>query len=392
MTSLLVKWFVKDHEHVEEAAVRTSYGVLAGKVGVVCNLLLFAIKGLIGVLIGSISVIADAFNNLSDAASSIIGYVGVKLAERPADKEHPFGHGRYEYIAGLAVAFLVVQVGFTCFKNALGKIWNPQEIQVSWWMLVFLCLTIGVKLWMGFFQRSLGQRIQSTVLKATSTDSFGDVGVTGATVLSLLIGRFTGLQIDGIMGLIVSVIVVIAGVRIVKETLAPLLGEAVPVEVYQKVTEYVEQSEMVYGTHDLIVHNYGPSRLMATIHAEVANDADMEEIHEEIDRIERDAMRDLGILLVIHMDPVAVNDERLNQLREQINEIVRGIEPRSSIHDLRMVNGVHQINLIFDMILPHEKRKDAELIRGQVIEQVRRLDERYACVIQVEYGFVFEED
>lgn len=388
MTELLVKWFVKDYKNVEDPKVRTSYGVMASLVGVVCNVLLFLIKVLVGTLIHSISVVADAFNNLSDAASSIISFVGVKLAERPADEEHPFGHGRYEYIAGLIVAFLVLQVGVQCFGSSIEKIRNPQEVAFQWSTIVILCIPVAVKIWMGFFNRKLGNKIQSTVLKATAADSFGDVCITTATVLSLIVGHLSGLKIDGFMGLVVSVFVIIAGINIIKETLKPLLGEAVPMEVYTRVTEFVERYEDVYGTHDLIVHNYGPSKLMATIHAEVANDADIEVTHEMIDKIEREAMEELGILLVIHMDPIAVHDERCAYLKQRLNEIVKEIEPKASIHDLRIVNGVHQINLIFDMILPHSQREHAETIRQRVIERVRMEDERYACVIQVEYGYI----
>lgn len=392
MTTLLLKCFVKDYEHSEDSHVRTKISVMASIVGICCNLVLFALKVIVGTMIHSIAVIADAFNNLSDAASSVIGFVGVKLAERPADEEHPFGHGRYEYIAALAVAFLVLQVGFTCFGNSIDKIRNPQEVEMSAVTLILLCLPIGVKLWMGMFNRKLAKRIHSTVLKATAADSFGDVGVTGATVLSLLIGKITGLQIDGIMGLIVSVVVMIAGVNIVKDTLEPLLGEAIPWEVYQKVTKYVESYPEIYGTHDLIVHNYGPSKMMATIHAEVANDVDIETTHELIDMIEKNAMDDLGMLLVIHMDPIAVHDERLQQIKLRLSEVVREIEPKGSIHDLRMVNGVHQINLIFDMVLPHGQKERAEQIREYVSQKMKEDDERYVCVIQIEHGFISENE
>ena len=259
MTDLLVRRFIPDHEDIHDEQVRTQYGILASMVGIICNLVLFSAKLAAGLMVHSISVMADAFNNLSDAASSVISFVGVKLAERPADKEHPFGHGRYEYIAGLAVAFLVLQVGFSCFGSSLDKIWHPQEVAFSWYTVLILCIPIAVKIWMGVFNRTLGKRIQSTVLKATAADSFGDVCITGATVLSLVVGHISGLKIDGFMGVIVSVFVMIAGIKIIKETLEPLLGEAVPMEVYRKVTDYVESYPCVYGTHDLIVHNYGPT-------------------------------------------------------------------------------------------------------------------------------------
>lgn len=390
MTELLVRWFVKDRENTEDPKVRTQYGVMASLVGVCCNVFLFLVKIIAGTAMHSISVVADAFNNLSDAASSVISFIGVKLAERPADKEHPFGHGRYEYIAGLVVAFLVLQVGMTCMKSSAEKILHPQEVAFQWGTVLLLLIPIAVKVWMGLFNRKLAKRIHSTVLKATAADSFGDVGVTGVTVLSLVIGHVTGLKVDGYMGAVVSVLVMLAGINIVKDTLEPLLGEAVPLEVYSRVTEFVERYPEVYGTHDLIVHNYGPSKLMATLHVEVANDVDVEASHEAIDRIEREAQEELGIFLVIHMDPIAVHDERLQQLKRRINEIVGEIEPGGSIHDLRIVNGVHQINLIFDLTLPYECSKNAEWVREQVVEKMRGEDPRYACVIQVEHSFISE--
>ena len=308
MTDFLVRHFVKNSEKVNDIHVRTAYGQLAGIVGIICNLTLFTAKLVIGVLLRSISVMADAFNNLSDAASSIISFVGAKLAGKPADEDHPFGHGRIEYISACIVAFLVIQVGFTLFQQSIGKIREPEDMSFSLISLAILALSIGVKLWMSVFNRKLGKRIHSSVMKAAAADALGDVCTTAATVFSLAVYGIWNVNLDGIVGLVVSVVVMIAGVNIARETLAPLIGEAISPDVYKKITSFVESYDGILGSHDLIVHNYGPSRSMASIHAEVSNEEPIEVSHEIIDRIEREAMREIGMTLVIHMDPVAVND------------------------------------------------------------------------------------
>lgn len=389
MTDFLVRIFVKNYQEIENQQVRTDYGVLSSIVGVICNVILFGIKITVGFLMNSISVMADAFNNLSDAASSIISFVGVKLANRPADKEHPFGHGRYEYISALAVAFLVLQVGLSCMKSAINKILHPSLISSSWLAIGILTVSIFLKVWLGLFNRKLGSRINSSVMKATAADAFGDVLITSATVISVIVGHLSGLKIDGYMGFVVSLFVLYAGFNIAKDTLEPLIGEAVTPEVYDRISSFVESYEGVLGTHDLIVHNYGPSNTMATIHAEISKDADIVEAHEMIDLIEQEALKKLDIFLVIHMDPIAANDERVMQLRKEINDLVKSIDAQASIHDFRLVDGEHQINLIFDMVVPHgytgEKKADLE---ARVRQMVAEKDKRYQCVIVVEHSYV----
>lgn len=300
MTEFLVNKFIKDSANIESTEVRTRYGMLASVVGIFCNVLLFSVKLAIGLILSSLAVTADAFNNLSDAASSIISFVGVKMAGKPADAEHPFGHGRIEYIAALIVSFLVIEVGFTFFKSSISKIMHPEEITFDPVPFIILILSILVKLWMAFFNNKLGKRIDSKVMLATAADSLGDVITTSATVISIVICHFTSINVDAIAGLIVSGIVIWSGVSIAKDTLEPLIGQRVPSELYQKITDMVESYEGIVGAHDLIVHNYGPNRSMATIHAEVPNDVSIEASHEIIDRIERDAKKELNILLVIH--------------------------------------------------------------------------------------------
>jgi len=392
LTELLVKLFVKNKEKTEEQAVRTSYGILSSIVGMICNLILFGIKMMVGILINSISVMADAFNNLSDAASSVISFIGVKLAERPADKEHPFGHGRFEYIAALAVAFLILQVGVSLFQSSFSKVLKPEEVVFNPFLVGILCVSILVKVWMMLFNRKLGKRINSTVMKATAADSLGDVMVTSATIVSAIIAGLTGLKIDGYMGLVVSIIVMLAGFRIAKDTLEPLLGQAIDHEVYQRITNMVESYEGIVGSHDLIIHSYGPTHRMATIHAEVPSDINFEKAHETIDRIERDVLEKLDIFLVIHMDPLEVNDLFVLERREFIINIISSLEPKATIHDFRIINGEHQINLIFDLVLPYTyKKAEEQKLLSSIVEEVRQQDSRYQCIITMENSFIAEE-
>ena len=332
-------------------------------------------KFIVGLLLHSVSVTADAFNNLSDAASSIISFIGVKMAGKPADKEHPFGHGRIEYIAALIVSFLVLEVGFTFLNFRLISV-------------VILILSIGVKLWLGVFNKKLGKKIDSKVMMAVFTDSMGDVITTSATILSLVIFRLTGLNIDGIVGIGVALVVMWAGVGIAKDTLEPLIGEAIDPEEYDKVKHFVERYQGIEGTHDLIIHNYGPNQSMASIHAEVPNDADIEEAHELIDRIERDAVDELGILLVIHMDPIEMRDEQVMTVRGEVEAALKELDPQCSIHDLRVVNGMGQINLIFDMVVPFEyDEEEKNNLQLQLMEKLQEIDKRYQCVITMEHSY-----
>ena len=391
MTEFLVRRFVKNDEHTETVAVRTAYGVLASMVGIFCNVFLFLVKGAIGIVLHSISVTADAFNNLSDAGSSIIGLVGVKMAEKPADEEHPFGHGRIEYIAALIVAFIVLEVGFTFLKDAIGKIRQPEILKFNTVSVVILMFSIGVKIWLASFNRKLGKKINSKVMMATAADAMGDVATTTATILSVLFFRVTGINIDGFVGIGVALVVMWAGVGIAKDTLEPLIGEAVPQETCDEITKFVESYDGIVGTHDLLVHNYGPGRSMASIHAEVPNDVNIEVSHEVIDKIERDARKYLGTYLLIHMDPIETKDQDVIKVRKKVEDIVTQTDPDARFHDFRMVSGEHRINLIFDMVLPHGYDKEEEnTLQRLVTEKIHRLDERYQCVITMEKSFVAE--
>ena len=388
MTNILVRFFVKNYKDTENEQVRTGYGVLASIVGIFCNILLFAVKVTIGTLVGSIAVVADAFNNLSDAFSSIISFVGVKLASRPADQEHPFGHGRYEYIAAFIVACLVIEVGFTFIQSSFDKIIHPEAVTFSIVSVVILCLSILVKLWLALFNRKLGRKINSTVMMATSADALGDVLTTSATIVSLVIYGVFGWNVDGIVGMVVAIVVVFAGINIAKDTIRPLLGERPDPKVYKMLEKKVESYEGIVGTHDLIIHNYGPTKSMATIHAEVSNKADIETSHELIDRIEREVTKETGIFLVIHMDPVDVEDPFVIRWRKRVYDMIHELDPNVSAHDFRMVKGKDQMNLIFDIVVPYSY--DVEKTHQFTIrleERIKAVDSRCQCVITIDHSF-----
>ena len=391
MIQFLVRRFVKNHEDTENPDVRTAYGILSSVVVIFCNVLLFGVKMTIGTLMRSMAVMADAFNNLSDAASSVIGFVGVKMANKPADKDHPFGHGRMEYIAALIVSFLVIEVGITFFKSSIEKIRNPEELAFSWISFIILALSVGVKLWLSVFNRVLGRRIDSKVMLATAADSMGDVITTTATLVSIIVCRFSGVNIDGVVGLIVSIVVIMSGISIARDTLEPLIGKGVDPKLYGEIKELVESYDGIVGTHDLIVHNYGPGRSMASIHAEVPRDVDIETSHEIIDRAEREVSKKLGLFLVIHMDPVEVHDARVLAIKEKLGRVLHALDDRLTFHDFRVVFGKEQINLIFDLVVPFTYNEEEELkLSQQVMALMQEVDARYQCVITMDRSFVAE--
>lgn len=393
MTEFIIRKFVPDHENTQDSAVRTRYGSVASVVGILCNILLFAGKLAAGMIMQSIAVMADAFNNLSDAASSVISFIGMKMASKPADDDHPFGHGRIEYIAAFIVAFLVIEVGFTFLKDSIQKILHPEAVTFQLLPFIMLGVSVLVKLWMGVFNKKIGKKINSKVLEATATDCIGDVTVTSATMAAILVGHFFHINIDGFAGLLVALVVMWAGINIAKDTLEPLIGEAVDPELCRQITELVESYDGVVGTHDLIVHNYGPNKSMASIHAEVPRDVDIEVSHEIIDKIEREVGKQLGILLVIHMDPIEVCDEELLTAKKHVEDTLQILDEEITFHDFRMVSGENQINLIFDIVVPHSYSEELIRERLERIEKgVKCFDPRYECVITVDKSFIGKED
>lgn len=366
MTKLLLRLFVKNHTDPQKPQVRSSVGRLSGIVGILCNLLLSAGKLFTGIVSGSVSITADAMNNLSDATSSVVTLVGFKLAEQPADEDHPYGHARFEYLSGLAVAALIVIIGFELGKTSLEKILNPTSITFSIPVLLILIGSILVKLWMCLFNRYLGKYIQSGALLATAADSRNDVIATGAVLLATVIEHFTGLQVDGWMGIAVALFILYSGASMAKDTISPLLGEAASPELQRGIIEILKTEPWVLGYHDLMIHDYGPGQRFGSLHVEMDQKKSPLQCHERIDNLERKCLQELGVHLVIHYDPVVIGDPVVDATREQVKHILSGIDPHISIHDFRMVQGDDHTNVIFDLALPSALRGQEKQIRSAV--------------------------
>jgi len=381
MTRLLLKLFVKNHTDTENPAVRTQYGKLAGWVGIVCNLLLFTGKLIVGTLSGSVSITADAVNNLSDASSSIVTLIGFKLAAKPADDEHPFGHDRFEYISGLVVSALILLIGAELVKSSVTKILHPAPIEFSPVIAAVLVASILLKLWMALFNRRLGSLIRSATLTATSADSRNDVITTAAVLVACLVGKFTGWLIDGYAGLAVALFILYSGVGIAKSTIDPLLGEAPDEELVHALARDILAHSKVLGIHDLIVHDYGPGRRFASVHVEIDSRDDVLASHELIDDIEHEIKRRHNVELVIHYDPVVTNDAELNEAKARVESALHEIDPRLALHDFRMVRGSGHTNLIFDLVVPHELENQRDSLRRQIDEKIQFGGKKYYAII-----------
>lgn len=386
VSNFLVKKFVKDYQNTTNSKVRTAYGKLAGMVGIVCNVILFIMKILVGTLSGSVSITADAVNNLSDASSSIVSLMGFKLSDKPADEEHPYGHGRFEYLSGLLVAVLIIVIGVELFRGSLDKILNPSKVEFSFVTVGVLVFSVALKLWMATFNYKLGKKINSSTLKATGTDSRNDVIATTAVLISSVASYFSGFELDGWMGIAVSIFIMYSGIGIVKETLNPLLGKAPEVEFVKEIRDKILSYDGVLGTHDLLVHDYGPGRLFASVHVEMAAEADPLVSHEMIDTIERDFYED-GLHLIVHYDPIVTSDERVTTLRYWLSEQVGNIDENLSIHDLRIVPGVKQTNVIFDCVVPFDFNMTEDELKKKLSNIVSDNYPTYKCVITIDKSF-----
>lgn len=381
MSGLLLRLFVKDYRNTEDPKVRGAYGKLAGVVGIVCNLLLFAGKLIAGLLSGSVAITADAVNNLSDASSSLVTLLGFKLAERPADEEHPYGHARLEYLSGLAVAALILVIGVELGKSSIEKIINPETVLFSWLTLAILIGSILIKLWMALFCYKLGKKIDSATLTATAMDSRNDVISTSAVLLGCLVGHFFGLQIDGYIGTLVALFIIWSGCGIAKETISPLLGKQADAELVKSISDLIMSHEKILGIHDLMVHDYGPGQCFASVHAEMDSRENPLDCHDIIDDIERDALRELRVHLVIHYDPIVTDDEELNQMRALVSAELKQIDPQLTMHDFRMVRGPGHTNLIFDLVIPYSMENRKKELKERIDERVQFEDKRYYTVI-----------
>ena len=387
MIELLAKWFIPHRDSMEDGALRRAYGTLCGAVGIGLNILLFMGKFFAGQLSGSIAVTADAFNNLSDAGSSAVTLLGFRLAGKKPDTDHPFGHGRIEYISGLIVAGLILLMGVELAKSSFDKILHPEEVTFSALAVVILAVSVAVKLYMWFYNRRIGGKLRSAAMEATAMDSLSDAAATFAVLLATLIGKWTGLAVDGYVGLLVALFILFSAYKAAKETLSPLLGQAPDPELVQRIRDIVAEHDTVVGIHDLMVHDYGPGRQMVSLHAEVPASGDILELHDVIDNIERELHEKLHVQAVIHMDPIVTDDTEVDALRRQVAELARQVEPRMTVHDLRVVRGTTHTNLVFDAVLPLDAAITPAEAARRIREKVSELDGDYYAVVTVEHSF-----
>ena len=387
MIELLAKWFIPHRDSMEDGALRRAYGTLCGAVGIGLNILLFMGKFFAGQLSGSIAVTADAFNNLSDAGSSAVTLLGFRLAGKKPDTDHPFGHGRIEYISGLIVAGLILLMGVELAKSSFDKILHPEEVTFSVLALVILAVSVAVKLYMWFYNRRIGGKLRSAAMEATAMDSLSDAAATFAVLLATLIGKWTGLAVDGYVGLLVALFILFSAYKAAKETLSPLLGQAPDPELVQRIRDIVAEHDTVVGIHDLVIHDYGPGRQMVSLHAEVPASGDILELHDVIDNIERELHEKLHVQAVIHMDPIVTDDAEVDALRRQVAELARQVEPRMTVHDLRVVRGTTHTNLVFDAVLPLDAAITPAEAARRIREKVSELDGDYYAVVTVEHSF-----
>jgi len=388
MTNFIIRKFIKNYEDVKDATVREAYGRLGSIVGIIANVVLSVSKISIGSLFNSISITADGVNNLSDASSSVITLIGFKLAGKPADKDHPFGHARFEYIAGLIVAFAILLLGTELIKSSFNKIVNPEVLDYGISMIIVLIFSIIVKVWLSKFNGILGDKISSSTIKATSMDARNDVIATSAVLVSVIISKFTGFQIDGYMGVLVALFIIYSGVNILKDIMNPILGELPDPEFISEIENKILSYEGILNIHDLVVHNYGPSRYFATVHAEVDAKQDILVCHDMIDNIERDFAEDSDINLVIHLDPIVTDDKEINHLKNLTHKIIKNIDNKLSMHDFRVVKGTTHTNLIFDVVVPVDLEINTKELVYKIEKSIKEENESYYAVITIDKNYV----
>lgn len=391
LSKLIIKTFIKDEDSISNEKTRTTYGIVAGVVGIIINALLFIIKLSVGLILGSIAVTADAFNNLSDAVSSIITILGFKLANMPADEEHPFGHGRFEYISAMIVSFMVILVGFQFIKSSVGRILAPTPVNFQIISFVLILVSILFKIWLSRFNGFIGKKINSSALKAASVDALGDVVTSSCVALSLISSEFITLPIDGYVGVLVSLMILYSGFCLVKDTLNPLLGEAPDPELVEDIKSSVLHYDHILGVHDLIIHNYGPGRIMASIHAEVPCNLSIITIHEIIDRAEKEISKKLKLYLVIHMDPINVDDKEVIATEHELLKILNNHPLIKSMHDFRIVGKGEIKNLIFDVVVDSNKKRKLmsdEELKNDIKSKVKEKFPKYNCVITIDEDYL----
>ena len=388
MSNLIVRLFIKDYQNTKNPSVREKYGYLGSVTGIIINMILALAKYLIGTVTNSIAITADAINNFSDSVSCVITLVSFKMANMKPDKEHPFGHGRIEYVAALIVGFIVELMGYELIKSSVEKIKNPEAVVFSVPAVIVLVLSIGGKLWLALFNRYLGKKIDSTAMQAVFTDSIGDITATSVTLISLVISLFTDLPIDGYMGIVVSLFILYAGFGILKESIGIILGRPPSKELVDELVEFVMSHEEILGIHDLVIHSYGETRIFASIHTEIAADGDMLKAHDTIDTIEKKVKEKFGVELVIHMDPIVTNDETVEKHYQCVHKAVKEIDECLDIHDFRVVEGPTHTNLIFDVVIPHRYRLSDTELKEAISDKMKAINPSYCLVITVDNCYI----
>lgn len=388
MTNLLIKLFVKDNKNPKDENVRPKYAMLSSITGIVVNLLLSIFKLVIGIVTNSMSIISDALNNVTDTGSSIVTMIGFKLSQKEVDNEHPWGHGRMEYITAFIVDILIILVGVELLQNSVDKIIHPVMPTFNGVVIFLLVVAILVKLWLFVFYSKIAKRIDSSSIKATAYDSISDCVSTFVVLFSSVISLIFGITIDGYVSILVAIFILITGVKALKETIDILLGSKPDKEFIDQISEFVKKYPMIAGIHDIMVHDYGPGRKIVSFHAEVPADANICEAHDIIDELEQDMLKEFKCITTIHMDPIVVNDAKINEAKASVEKIVKEINENYSIHDFRMTDGGKRINLIFDLVIPRDDKIDKDALRKEIIEKVKKIDSKYYVVFTIEHLFV----
>ncbi len=388
MSSLLVKLFIKNPDNVNDTKVRTAYGILSGVVGIVLNLILCAAKFIVGVMTNSIAITADAANNLSDAGSSVVTVFGFKLSNKPSDEEHPFGHGRIEYIAALIVSFLILFMSLELAKTSVNKIINPEPVKFSIVSAVIIAVSILGKIWLAFFNNKLGKKINSAAMLAVVKDSIGDIAATSITLIALILSVFTTIPVDGYLGILVSLFVFFAGFGILKETIGTLLGKPPEKEFVDELEKEILSYNGVLGIHDIMIHDYGPGRLFGSVHLEVSADVDILESHDTADIIENQVGKKMGMTLVVHLDPIVTNSPKVNELKAITSSVIKDVDDKYTFHDFRIVEGPTHTNIIFDLVVPHDHKESRDDIAKTISKKINEYNNTVFSVIKVEHNFV----
>ena len=388
MSKLLVRLFIKNYTNTKNPTVREKYGFLGSITGIIVNIILAAAKYFIGTLTNSIAITADAINNFSDSISCIITLISFKMANMKPDKEHPFGHGRIEYVAALIVGFLVELMGYELIKSSIEKIKSPEEVIFSVPAVIVLVLSIGGKLWLAIFNRYLGKQIDSAAMQAVATDSIGDITATTVTLISLCLSLFTDLPVDGYMGIVVSLFIIYAGFNILKESIGILLGQPPTKELVDELVEFIMSHDEILGIHDLVVHSYGATRTFASVHTEIASDGDLLSVHDTIDTIEKLTKEKFGIELVIHMDPIVTNDEKIESYYQMVHKSIKDLDEELDIHDFRVVEGPIHTNFIFDVVMPYRFKMDENELICAINDKIHTINENYRLVITVDNCYI----